>query len=185
MYQFLHADSVLLAYNGLLRYSEALHILYSGNTFHFRGGPGLLAFAASISNIQWTSIRHVHLSTLHGYNTPPCVKGTWPPENVDTWDRCCQKLEQLPRLQSLSFDITIQHDNDPPLDQETDHMVRKALDPLRRMEASSFIVEINSNPSPKVWEVLGHVNFTLVVKEREQNVKLYGTHPMMEIGDMD
>jgi hypothetical protein len=76
-------------------------------------------------------------------------------------------------LQSLSLDMNIQHEEDPPLSRETDFVI-KALQALKDVKARFFEVELNIEPSQEIWNRLGHVNFTVIVKKREQNTEVYG-----------
>ncbi|KAF2820118.1 hypothetical protein CC86DRAFT_361784 [Ophiobolus disseminans] len=163
-------------------YSETLRILYSGNTFHFRGGPGLVAFTSSVSPSLWMSIRHVHISTQHLYSAPPWILNEWPPENPDTWATCCQKLQELPNLQSLTFDMTLKW-REKLRACQLNYGLEAALLPLLGINAKSFIVEVDMSPSQEVRDALGHVNFVLVVKERPRTHPLYHHSPILDIGD--
>ncbi|KAF2867469.1 hypothetical protein BDV95DRAFT_180536 [Massariosphaeria phaeospora] len=169
-----------------LVYNEAFPILYRGNTFQFRGAPGLSAFTSSISTFHWHFVSHVQISTLHSWDAPPLwAEDRWPPEGQESWEDCCKQLEDLPHLQSLRLDITFQHYDKPPVPQLTDTTAINALKPLKDIKAKLFEVELNFEPSQELWNRLGHVNFTVVVKQREQNTEVFGYQPRLKIGDFD
>jgi hypothetical protein len=89
----------------------------------------------------------------------------------------------MPNLQSLRLDITIQQDENPPLPHKQDEIVVAALQPMKDVNAKLFMVEMNVEPSQGVWDRLGNVNFTVAVREREQNVEVYGGYTPLVIGD--
>ena len=89
----------------------------------------------------------------------------------------------MPNLQSLRLDITIQQDDDSPLQHKQDEVMIGALQPLKDVNAKSFLVEMNVKPSQDVWDQLGNVNFAVAVREREQNVEVYGSYTPLVIGD--
>jgi hypothetical protein len=168
----MHARCV--ASNTRGRYYEAFPTLYRGNTFQFRGAPGLLAFNSSISTFNWHLLSHVQISNTW--------RNHWPWEDLESWEKCCEQLKELPSLQSLSLDMNIQHDEDLPTPRDAD-LVIHALQPLKDVKAKFFKVELNIEPSQDIWDRLGHVNFTVVVKKREQNTEVYGKWPELSIRD--
>ncbi|KAF2751433.1 hypothetical protein M011DRAFT_114279 [Sporormia fimetaria CBS 119925] len=86
-------------------YSEALHILYRDNIFHFRGSYSLLTFRHTLSDVQWAALRHVHISAhfRESCRLPPLTT-EWLPEFLPNWQECCQHLT-LPNLRSLRLDL--------------------------------------------------------------------------------
>jgi len=155
--------------NSDIRYSEAFHILYQNNTFHFRGAPGVLALKSSLSAVQWQSIRHIHISTL--FQSGPSRRAeskVWLPECSLRWDKCCQLLSEIPDLDSLRLDIFIEEKYSP------DGTALEALRPLKRIQAKVFEVELNIDPSSYVRHFLGPINFAVFVRERPHNTELYG-----------
>lgn len=62
-----------------------------------------------------------------------------------------------------------------------DYLLTTALEPLKSIKARIFEVELNIEPSQKVWNTLGHVNFVTVLRERAYNVRLWGTIPRTQM----
>ncbi|KAF2653175.1 hypothetical protein K491DRAFT_680773 [Lophiostoma macrostomum CBS 122681] len=159
-------------------YAEAMPILYRENVFHFRGGPPLLAFRASISPRQWSSIRHIHISSIHTKDS--CMPGAekkWPPEHIETWDRCFEILRGDKTLETLRIDLMARFDMwGGGSAHNTELILMEALRKMRSIPAKFYEVEINIDPPQEFWDALGEVDFAVIVRERQYNETLY-YHP--------
>jgi hypothetical protein len=110
----------------------------------------------------------------------------WPPESISRWRWVASLLAHIKRLDVLKLDIMcsvpLEHSD---YQTTTDEIVLGALKPLKDLKAKVFTVEINVQPSVKVWTRLEEVNFTLEVTERPFKTEVYGRNPRLEHTDRE
>ncbi|KAF2182960.1 hypothetical protein K469DRAFT_635881 [Zopfia rhizophila CBS 207.26] len=170
-----------------LIYSEALEILYRDNVFHFRGGLGLPAFRGSIPKLQWTTIRHLHISTAYTpfYRGDPLLIEHHPPDTLPNWNKICEQLKELPSLQSLRFDIMARgREINYPFDKYKTDLLMSILRPLKDIHAHIFEVELNVEIPNEVWKLVRPVNFTTVLKERPFNEEVFRANTLHDATDV-
>ncbi|TQV91305.1 hypothetical protein IF1G_10186 [Cordyceps javanica] len=108
-----------------LLYSEAVHVLYSENTFDFTYADSLVYFAESILpdrlarvrriNITWTDLLNYHSKDV--------------PWDMDAWLQMCAVLQRCTGLVQLTLQIGL-------LRRATDEQTRIVLDTLARCRVS-------------------------------------------------
>jgi hypothetical protein len=151
-------------------------MLYARNIFTFKGAVGVLAWHASVPDVQWSCIRHVHISTaferttMHRDFGTISRRATWsrkyPPDSLQYWESCCNLLQNLKSLDTLRFDLIVRHGDRDDEREVPDHVFTSILTPLKEVKAGLFEVELNVSLSEGVWESLGQVPFKLTVAAR-------------------
>ncbi|KAF2463883.1 uncharacterized protein BDR25DRAFT_272402 [Lindgomyces ingoldianus] len=149
-------------------YLEAIHILYTANTFSLKGARGILAFNSVTPQPQWHQIRYLNVSTI--FLTPQRYwpeHERFPPDNYCQWSTSCETLQNLRGLRSLHVEIIVwdTHEREDSTAVEDDALV-SILEPLNHVSAPLFEIEVNIAIPETVLERLGKRTFTLVVKSR-------------------
>jgi iron uptake system EfeUOB component EfeO/EfeM len=60
-------------------------------------------------------------------------------------------------------------------------VLSKALEPLKDIKALVLEVELNFEPSQKMWSNLGEANFVTTWRKRPYNVEVYGISPELPV----
>lgn len=144
-----------------------MEVLYTSNTFHFRGSSGLFAFQNSIPVFQWQALRHIHVST-----SLRCPMADWDhlnetlPESKQRWNRMCDVLRQL-QLLSLSFDINYRYrDHYSVISSIDDESLLLPLEALASLKVDEFKVEVNVEISEVVADRFKEGPFKLSFNRR-------------------
>ena len=128
-----------------------------------------------VPTIQWHVIHNLHVSTM--FLAP---KRYWPahemfpPDNYKQWSEGCQAQEDLRGLHSLRLEIIVwdTHDQKDAAAVEDDSLV-SILEPLNRVTAPLFEVEMNLAIPKTVQKRLGTLAFMVVVKQRPYNTIVF------------
>jgi hypothetical protein len=166
-------------YTHACSYEEAIKVLYNANFLSFRGAAPLLKFQASLWVPNWDNIRRLNISSVFlvpkSFSMELCRPNHMvPPENYDTWARACATIGTLSNLQCLTVDLALWnfYDKDsantiPPED------FLAILQPLNRINAKIFEVEVNKEPEQSVRSSLQPLNFRIKQRERPYNSKVF------------
>lgn len=162
-----------------LRYSyfEAIDILYTANAFSLKGARGVLALKSVIPATNWERLRHLSVSS--SFLTPLenwIYDRGYPPENLTSWSEGCLALRELKGLHMLRFDIIIRANGDRknPAAVDLDSIVA-VLKPLKDLKAMVFEVEMTFNVPEAARIMIGETNFTLLVKDRPYNTRVFSS----------
>lgn len=98
----------------------------------------------------------------------------FPPDNYREWTASCAILKEMHGLRSLHVDIIVwdTHKREDPTIADDDALI-SFLQPLNRISAPFFEVEMNMTLPEVVLESLGKLKFTLVVKRRPYERRLF------------
>jgi hypothetical protein len=163
----------------MLRYSEAIHVLYNTNIFSFKGASGLLKFHSLLPAPNWDRIRRLNISTV--FLVPKSISVELspnpymiPPEGYDAWEKACSTIGTLHNLQYITVDLTVwnyyDHKGANTIAPED---FKAILGPLRAMNANEFEVEMNAEPPEAVRMSLEPLNFSIAQRHRPYNEKLF------------
>jgi hypothetical protein len=163
----------------MLRYSEAIHVLYNTNIFSFKGASGLLKFHSLLPAPNWDRIRHLNISTV--FLVPKSFSMELfprhymiPPESYDAWEKACATIGTLHNLQYIAVDLTVwnyyDHEDANTIAPED---FKAILGPLNALNAKRFEVEMNAEPPEAVRMSLEPLNFSIVQRHRPYNEELF------------
>ena len=162
-----------------LRYSEAIAVLYNANIFAFKGASAVLRFRALLPATNWNRLRRINMSTV--FLVPREVsRGIFgshhsvPPENYDAWERACSTVGTLTGLHLVTVDMTIwnYHDYKSANTIPPDDLI-SILDPLKRITARVFDVEINTALPEAVNVSLGPLPFNIKQRHRPYKADIF------------
>jgi hypothetical protein len=97
-----------------------------------------------------------------------------PPENYNHWRAACDALRTLTDLHTLKIDMTVWNytrgnDSKPPHHES----VMSIFEPLVKIKARSFVLELNIELPPSVRHALGELPFEIVNLERPYNWDIF------------
>lgn len=101
------------------RYTEAVNLLYSCNTFHFIDLDMISYFAGTILPQRLHTIRSLNLTWCYGYCFQPySEKGAinHPPFGKNTWEREWQVIASMKGLRRLHFTLGFPYKGDKEMD---------------------------------------------------------------------
>lgn len=159
----------------LRRYSEAIDVLYTANTFSLKGARGIFSMSAIVPTPHWHVIRHLQISTT--FHTPRSMHGRGcepPPENFRMWTDACKSLHDLRGLHSLCLDIIFRETtfSEVPVAEDTESLL-SIFEPIKNINVPVFEIEMNFPLSETFQPILGKRNCSIVVKERPYNWELF------------
>ena len=159
-------------------------VLYRGNTFQFRGFHSLLAFAPTLSPVQWNVIRRVHISTLFSEHS------FWYPSHdhfllPDNYYRCqlgCEMLSNLPKLDYFRLEVTFRNDKDDGI--SINPVQLKALiSLLNEVEAGAFELILEEMPPGELREALNLSKFSIIHRKETYNSEVYSWNQHFMVPD--
>ncbi|KAH7413559.1 hypothetical protein DE146DRAFT_199 [Phaeosphaeria sp. MPI-PUGE-AT-0046c] len=148
-------------------YLEANELLYTQNTFSFRGARGITRLCQSLPHAHWQLVRHVHISTLFRTPMKRYLECDQMPENYNSWRHACAVLQTLTHLHSLEIGMVIwnqlRHHDSTPADHDS---LLAIFGALMDIKAVKFEIELNIELPTSVKAVLGTTPFTITIHER-------------------